>query len=352
MKRIIFLAVLLFAAAAVSAALPFRFPYSMRVVGSIRPSFEWRIQRTADDMIVSETVDHRRGRITSYLVVQTERGDAFQVVFRSDLLPGTRIAEGDTVGWIDSSLLTRTRAEFVSDRQVLTAELRAAQTGEKEELVAAAQERTRTAREIYEEQARVVERLETLQGAGFVSFQEYELAKSLLAQYRSELAASEAEFAALTVGARMVDIEFIRERIAAIDNNLAALDIQADKYTFVAPFTGSVMMTTSDSTLVSIADLSKTIAVVPISERLIGYLALGQRATFTSTAGDTLTGHVVFISDRVQYMQEQPVVPVTISFEDGMSGGFPFAMYAGKIALEPITIREHFLRWLRTQPTR
>lgn len=352
MKRIFALASLMLVAVIVILTIPVQIPYSMRVVGSIRPTREWRIQRTAEDRIVSETVDHCHGRITSYLVIQMERGDAFEVVLRPDLSPGTRIAMGDTVGWIDSSLLTRSRTELASERQVLAAELRAAQTGEKEELVAAAQERTRAAREIYEEQARVVERLETLQGAGFVSFQEYELAKSLLAQYRNEFAASEAEFEALTAGARVVDIDVIRERIAALDLNLEVLDRQTDKYTLVAPFTGSVVMTSSDSTLVTIADLSKMVAVVPISERLIGYLAPGQRAMFTSTTGDSLSGNVVFISDRVQFMQQQPVVPVTISFDDSLTGGFPYAMYAGKIALAPITIREHLLRWLQTEPIR
>jgi len=92
--------------------LPVDVSYSVDTVGQIWPAREWQLVRDPAGRLSGALYDRINGVTESYSVTQFEREDAMDFRLRPDALQAGYVAEGDTIGEINSTVLNRQLAGF------------------------------------------------------------------------------------------------------------------------------------------------------------------------------------------------------------------------------------------------
>ena len=352
MKNNLLISVGILSAILLVVFLPIRIPSSLEVVGSIRPAREWIINVTNEDIITIQCMSNIENRILSHDVIEAERGDTFRLTVSSAVAPGTRISHGDTLVLIESDQLSQLLASLDIDLAVQRAELRAEEAGEKQPVIDAARERIRIAREQHETQQNIVDRLEALDAVGHVPYQDYELAKSQLNLYDISILEAEAELAALMSGSKREDLAVFEDTIAAIERQKSLVNDQLDRYALTVPFDGIVIESDSDSTIVTVADDSDFVAVIPVPDSRRGDISVGMTVLFNPGNGNVFEGEIVRISDRVRLMQDRPVAIVTARIDASGDAIRPYAVYNGRIPLGRFKLSEYLVRVFRAEIVR
>lgn len=129
------------------------------------------------------------------------------------------------------------------------------------------------------------------------------------AQAQVEVAQAQVEI--LKAGARSEQIAIAQAQVKQAEASLAALQVQRDQHTLVAPLDAWVVeqpahegeMTTPGATLISLADLNNLTLTVYVAEPNIGQVSLGQTVQVYVDAfpSQAFTGHIIFISDKAEF---------------------------------------------------
>lgn len=236
---------------------------------------------------------------------------------------GDRVAPGEVIAQLDTRdvelQIERSRAE----RAAADAQLRLLQTGARPEEIrqaeaqadAAAAEAAAVEAELRAAEADL-QRFEALLQANAGSQKQrddararVDVARERERGARDRVRAAREVVAGLRAGAQREALEAARARVAAVDAQLAVLEKMRSDAAVVAPVGGIVTQTLADAgemiaprmPLLVVTDLDHAWANLFVPEPLIPRVALGQAAAVLTDAGDTLPGHVTYISPQAEF---------------------------------------------------
>jgi multidrug resistance efflux pump len=127
----------------------------------------------------------------------------------------------------------------------------------------------------------------------------------------AQVEVAKAQLEILQAGARQEQIAVAEAAVKQAEASLAALQVQRDQHTLVAPLTGWVVeqpahegeMSTPGATLLTLADLNQMTLTVYVPETKIGLVSVGQQVdVFVDTfPGEAFKGQITFISDEAEF---------------------------------------------------
>jgi len=127
----------------------------------------------------------------------------------------------------------------------------------------------------------------------------------------AEVEVAKAQLNILKAGARQEQIAVAEAQVKQAEASLAALQVQRDQHTLIAPLAGWVVDQTADegematpgATLLTLADLNNLTLTVYVAEPNIGRVVIGQEIEVLVDAfpGEPFTGHITFISDKAEF---------------------------------------------------
>ena len=345
MKRYIFIGIPILVVVIVILFYPGKYPYSLEVVGKIFPHKEWIITRSPNGILTSVLRDNTMGKFDSYFVTEFERGNPVSLNIHRSIVPGTYVAKGDTIGWIDSNEIERQIAELNGLLQSQKALLLVVSTGEKESMVLEAKRVLEHARETYDEHQKIVARLEKLSGSGFVPYQDYEIALSTQNLFMINIGIAEAQLKSVQSGLKQEEIEMVSSRITSLEEEIDTLLERNEKYTLTSPLSGVVFETTPGDTLVNIGDTSSYIVIIPVKLKSRNLINPVQKVKYTIEGfSDSFYGEILQLGNVVHILNGEQVLLVTASLivqNQNLSKG---TMTRCSIVCEPVTPRETLLR--------
>ncbi len=323
------------------AASAIRIPYRIAAKAVFVPAREYTLERTTGGHLVSSFRDNVRNAIDSYGVTQFARGDVVEFVLADSIADRAHVDEGDTLGWIVSNDENRKLLELQGELRVLEARLQDLETGRKPEEVTRAKEQWDLARQKLEIQKSLTERMRRLQGESLVSEQDYEVAANQLRVREIAVDVARADYLATRSGEKPESIELIRTRIGAVRDQIDQVEEKIGRFTLVSPASGEVILPrggAESQTLLSIADTSRSVAIVPIRAEERSRLRVGQAVFYDGRRGrlDSIGGEVSLI-DRHQAIQVTAVWPSDPEI-------LPGSIRDVTVACEPVTLIEYALR--------
>ncbi len=345
MKRYILIGSILAAVILVVMLYPGEIAYDIETIGKILPHKEWIVSRDMSGVMSAVMRDNSKGKIDLYYVADFERGDPVKFHLNENMISGMRVSVGDTVGYIESKVLklelVRLNGELNSQKSLLNVAL----SGEKEPLIEEAENRLAYAREAYDEQIKIVERLKRLSESDFVPYQEYELALNTLNLYKIDIDIAEAVLKSAETGVKQEEIEMIRLGISNIENEIETLQETFEDYTIVAPLTGVVFESTLGDTLVKIGDTSSYTVTIPLEITNAANVQPGQKVEYlVDRLDDKLFGEILWMGNVIHFMNGQQIILVTASLEATHKNLLNGLIVRCSIICEPMCLREHIRR--------
>jgi multidrug resistance efflux pump len=126
-----------------------------------------------------------------------------------------------------------------------------------------------------------------------------------------EVETAKARVEVLEAGSRPEEIALVQAQVELAEADLAALNVQRDKHTLVAPVAGWVVkrmihegeMAIPGAALLMLADLTEVTLTVYVPEPDIDAVSIGQEVdVFVDTfPGESFTGHLTFINDEAEF---------------------------------------------------
>ena len=325
---------------------PGTIPYSVEVIGKILPWRDMTIS-AGDDGIISVMVhDNLRGTQESRFLNELERGDVMMWRLHRSVVPGTTVDEGDTICRIFSSEIERELVNLRGELDIQRAALRLVETGEKESVVEEARQFVASAHEFLNEQENITIRQQALYEAGFIPYQDYELAVSQLEIYRIEVQKAEAQLATVMTGVKREEREFILASITSLEHDISALTEKQRHMTIIAPFSGKVLDQYADSSAtVAIGDMSQLCVVMLVDLKHNQFVKKNQTVEIRIDGYDeTMRGTITNLGTVIRMVLDNQVT-VAIAVLDSPDWVLPVGIIADcKIVVEPVTVREYFQR--------
>ena len=319
-------------------------PYKIRVTGKISPGKEWIVAR-GDGLITSTLYDNITGKTESYFVSHFERGDAVQFKLNESIIPGASISKGDTIAWIDSRDIERQFVQLNGELKTQKALLTSLTTGDKKTIIEEAKRRVDHTIEAFEEQQRIVERLEQLSNTGIIPYQEYEVSRSNLKLFSINVDIAEAQLQTVQSGVKQEEIEVIVTRINALEKNIKALLALVNDYTLTSPISGIVFETSSADTLVDIGDVTEVSVIIPIKLVNRQYINPNQDVECKIIgSNDIFHGKILKLGNIVHVVNGEQVIIVTASIKTENRELLPGTIMQCIIICEPVTSREYLKR--------
>lgn len=321
-------------------------PFRIDVVGKILP---WRDMTVSggDDGIISVMVhDNLNGTRESRFLTELERGDVVMWRLHHAVVPGAAVDEGDTVCRIYSAEIERELVNLRGELDIQKAALRLVETGEKESVVEEARQFVSSAHEQLSEQENIVIRQKALWEAGFVPYQDYELAESQLELYRIEVEKAEAQLATVTTGVKREEREYIVAAIAGLEHDIDALAEKQRYLTITAPFSGKVFDQYADSSAtVAIGDMSRLCVTLLVDLKHSRYVKKNQTVEIRIDGfNETMRGTIMSLGTVTRMVLDNQVT-VAIAVLDAPERELPAGAIANcRILAEPVTVREYLSR--------
>jgi hypothetical protein len=284
--------------------LPFRVTPTIELPARIYAAQAWKMERSGQGTLTTILEDRRAGVSRSYAIRNVERGDVAEFVLVAHLHAGSAVTAGDTLGTLHSALIDSRRAALDGSVAVAASELEALASGEKPERVDEIRTRITQVQDQIELQTRIVSRVEELQAQGLSSEDELDRANTELTALRGESGVLQAQIRVLETGARPADRALARARLAAAQDELAALLRQRAALAVRTPIPGVVMRARSDSVLVSVVDTSQWLIVLPIPVDHLREISDGTRVTML------LPGSRIAVAGTVRSI-EQSILPIS-----------------------------------------
>ena len=348
MKRYLLIWITILAGVIVILFYPGKFPYSLEVAGKILPHKQWVVTQSLNGVLTAILRNNEQGKIDSYFVTESERGDPVSLNIHRSIVPGTYVAKGDTIGWIDSNELERQIAQLNGELQSQKALLNVASTGEKESMVLEAERVLEHARETFDEHQKIVARLEKLSGSGFVPYQDYEIALSTQNLFTINIGIAEAQLQSLQTGLKQEEVEVISSQITSLEKEIDTLLERSENYTLTSPLSG-VFETTPGDTLVNIGDISSYAVIIPLKLKNRNYVNLQQKVKYTIEGiNNSFYGEILKLGNVVHILNGEQVLLVTASLDAQSKDLLIGTVVKCSIVCEPLTPREHLVRSVTT----
>ncbi len=328
--------------------IPIKVGYSVDAPGKIVAAREWVVARGTDGRLLSTVLDHKRGMHENYSVAQFERGDAVQFSLKRHIASGVAVAAGDTVGSIYSNDFER---EYVELKGLLTearANLDYLRTGEKQAVVEEARRNLELARKQAEEQEKVFQRVRGLHERNLISKEEFEITAGERELNEIRVMIAQAQLQRVQSGAKSEEVELIKARIEALEQQLQTLRKRAEQFTLVSPVSGIAQQVFSGDTILVLQDTTELILKMPIPWRQRRYVAAGQAVKLSAPdVNGEPAGSLLKIDQSVHNLGGVPVLFATASIDAYHPDLAPGLMLECSIACEPVKPRQYVARILK-----
>ena len=252
-----------------------KLPCSIEGVGRVLPLREVNLIYSSSGRLTVLLKDNLNGVVSASLIAQFERGDVASFRLNPVIKLGAYVKSGDTIGVIYSSEFERELVKLIGELQVEKAMLDFYRTGEKEELIAEAKERLNYAKEQAREQMKILRRMKLLYEKNLISAQEFELAQTTANLYNINVKIAEAQLKALQSGAKKEQIDVIMKKIKALEDEISVLRKMLSMLAVVSPVDGVVFRIASGDTLLSIADTTGYVVLIPVGLKDVGKIKSG-----------------------------------------------------------------------------
>lgn len=284
-------AVVLLAFVALKAHLPVQFSQRCQLL----PQAEWLLMQTDPDTFEARLTDHHSGTQQNFDLFRVRGGDYVRFSMARDLPPGTPVTAGDAVAYIRSLSAQSNLDQIQYELQEAEAELRAAETGEKDDVIAQARGEMAAARALLTQAEADFKRSEELRNAGVLSQAEFEIASGRFDEARGQVEAAESALRAAEAGEKEEVVAVYQATVEVLRRRLADALIRTSAETIRTPIGGYVATLESDTALLRIADVDTLYAVAPVPVSRCGWLRPGQPATVKIAVTGTADGQLVAI---------------------------------------------------------
>ena len=325
--------------------LPARFPSGVNSFGAITSMHKWVLVKERSGQLVASTFNYKTGLSEGYRVTTFNPGSSVYFSLRSALLPGQVVAIGDTIGSIYSSEMQERLIALNGQLATARGLLAVNASGQKTAIVNEAQQRLDAARKRLEDHQKVVVRTQKLFESNIVSQAEYELVQSQSNALQDDIKIAEAGLEAARTGAKPEQLDLAHVNIAALENEINAINRRAATYTLTAPISGTISPAFSSDTLLTISDTTKFVALIPVKWTDYTRVAATPDARLTLVGlSKTVHGRVIGLNREIQDLRGQKVFIATALLEESAADLMPGMLAKCRIECRPVTVLEYVKR--------
>lgn len=317
---------------------PVQFPSSVSAYGRIRCAHEWVLLKGVDGQLSASVFNYETGVNEGYRASSFDRSSSVYFTLRPAMIPGRAILRGDTVGIVSSS---ETQERLIAlNGQLATAEglLAVNASGEKAVVVNAAEQRLAIAERKKTEQEKVLARAKALFAQGLLPVGQYEAAENAMLGAYDDVAMRTAALEEARSGAKPEQLQLVHSNISALKQEIAALEQRAATLTITTPISGRIVRSPSAEVLITIADTTRYVAMIPVRLSDVARVTLkpDARVTFHGLTAP-VTGTITAIDQQVTTLGTERVVIATALLDRssaGLMSGLPLRC---DIACPPVT---------------
>jgi len=344
-KKSLYGMILTIAVLAVLIVLPITVGRTVSVSAKVLPAKEWLLVKSQAGNLLAVLCDHLYGTVDSYTVVSVLRGDAFGFTMHASRRPGDVISAGDTIVSIRSHELLRESQSLTGELAVARANLSVMVTGEKEPVAREAERSVNLAKENANLQGILLQRQDSLYRRNLISREEYDLARSAAQQAAIEVAIAEARLQAVRTGSKPELIRMVQSQIAALEQELEALEAQLTSLTLVSPLSGILCSASGIDTLCTVQDTGRVV-IIALPVEYLHRVAPGQPVSFrVPRIAGSFTGRVVTVNPQVRNLLGRQNVTATATLEGGDRQLPAYLIMAGVIETERVSIGRYIGYW-------
>ncbi len=279
------------------------------------PQREWVLLQTGPDAFEARLLDRRDSNRQQIDLYRFKRGDLVRFRLTDGLTTGTKLAAGAEVARLESDLNRQTLDQLRPQLEEAEANLRAASTGQRAEVVALARSEVASAEAERDHLAAEYRRNQILWNQGLVSSATYEAAEALYRQAEADLEAARNNLRVAEVGEKAEIVEASQANRDILRQMIADADSRLDANRIRCPIAGEVVTLQGDSALVRVAALDTLFAVAPVPPSRVGTLAPGQSALVVplGTSPRALGGQVVQVDGQASTVMGKSLYWVTVA---------------------------------------
>ena len=318
--------------------LPFKIPYSVKAYGRIMPAKRWVLARDADGQLVTSLFDYKVGRNFGYGVAQFAREGAMNFAIDSIIRPGRVISAGDTVGSINSTDSRERLVQLQGQLETARADLDISIRGEKEATVEEFEQKLTHARERYDNQLRIVERLREMYRQNLISQQEYEIADGEARLMEIEVSIAASQLSAMQTGEKPEQINLLRTRIHALQREIETLQKRIDSFSILSPLDGVISRVYSSDTLLIVSDTTSYIVFIATRYNEYPKISRGQAVEIdVDGVSAPVRCQVISTDDEIRILNGEQTF-VTVAETSESNGQLPAGMVVKcSITCKPIS---------------
>jgi hypothetical protein len=298
-----------------------------------------------DGRLVASTFNYQTGLSEGYRVSNFDPGSSVSFSLRRTLVPGAVVQLGDTIGSIYSSEMQERLISLNGQLEAAKSLLAVNASGQKAAIVTEAQQRLQFAIRRKNEHLAIETRNEQLFSSGLIPKAEHERVLNEANALQDEIQIAEANLEAARTGAKPEQLALVHANIAALKNEIAAIERREATYTLTSPISGTVYSSFASDTLLTIADTRSYVALIPVRWGDYSRVASTHEPRLTvGTFPKKLEGRIVGVNREMKVLFGQKVVVAT-GLLDASSGSLMPGMLAHcRIECMPLTVRQHLKR--------
>lgn len=331
-----------------------KIPYSVESNGIIVPATEWRLEKTADGIIINILKDNLNNTVPKFTVTEFQRGDHVTFKISDRIKVNTPVKKGDTIGVIHSHLeqlrLIQLKGELEEKKRLRQVYL----TGDKPELITAAYENMRMAETELETQTKQFERAKLLHQMQVIADQELELTANDYNVKQQQLNISRAQYQSLITGSKKEEILLIDATIVSLQNQIETTNERIEAFVITAPISG-ILSTTGlnnvdgNNSLARIISADNMILHMPVELNHLNYIHPGMQV-FVENLMFTLPvkGFVNLIDSNVEQINQRQVVFVSSQLSADNQAILPNIRVKARIDCGSISLTEYLKRLTNT----
>jgi len=327
--------------------LPLDIPYTTRTKALVKPAYEWELLRDETGTLSSVFRNHENGLIESYGNTEFKRGDVINFFLKPGLKEGDLINKGDTIGFTYSNEERMRLIELEGQLSVLESELSYYTAGQKPEDIEWAQREVELANSVFETQQKLMARTEQLMKDSVISVQKFEIDQNELEVTRMRKVLAEARLTSLLAGDKPEQIALTRSKILATNLQIAQIKERLSYLTVTAPISGQLSSGKGyiqKDILLRIIDPDKFIGTAPIKLSDRSFISLGDEVYLIKPgASKKVIGRVIEFNNNIELMIGEPVVYMTIAFDEVNDLILPGNLVEIEIKGASLNPREYFV---------
>lgn len=288
--------------------LPVKIPYTLRSIGNVLPSQEWRLVQDGTGSLSASLQDNQSGAITRVSSWQFERGDLFDLQMAIDPNSGKMFQKGDTIVRIYSSISNQQILDLENLIHVKSAIGKELSTGEKKTIVQEAEERLASAKEFYELKSRELAVAQKLIADGVIADIEYQRIKNEHDVAKIEIQVAEKTLQVASTGAKSETVEVNTTEVNTLKKQLAFLKGRNLKYVITAPFDGVVGRLYELGQLIVLHRMSECVVQVPMKVEEMAYIGRNLRILITDPSSmETYNAKLLSVASQTQVVNMRSV---------------------------------------------